>query len=316
MRTCLPNRVAVFFQPLTRYAYLRSDMFSKRFCKPEPQEEEEDDYHTATQAEEDEAKRLWGSMRDWFFEKGYTLFELGKLGHSKPSLDTPSDIGTSPEHPFAFFGGDPPHYEPLKAYYSTKVCFAQDAKRRHVAIKKLNKPDEIRIYRFLFEKRELLAENSILPILEILDYQEHCFAVMPRWGEDTCYPDTGTIGNVLNYIHCLLKAINFLHSNSIVHRDLKSDNTLVNHFGAHRRNDENVMRPVLRSAGQLTYALFDFDLSLMLPSNECRLPASRSFEVLSVPWPYDNFQGELDYDPYKFEMGCLGIFLCQMFQVE
>ncbi|GJJ07965.1 hypothetical protein Clacol_002172 [Clathrus columnatus] len=271
------------------------------------------------EVEETEAKRLWGSLRSWFLEKGYTLFELGKLRHSFPLLDTPSRDIEKYDYPYAFCGGDPPYLkslaaEPLEAYYSDKVCFAQDAQGRHVAIKKLTNTDETRIHRFLFEKREILAENCILPILEILEHEGKCFAVMPRWGDDPCFPHSGSIGNVLHYIHCLLKAIHFLHSNSIVHRDLKEDNTLVNHFGAYRCNIDNMMRPKLRAAGKLTYVLYDFDLSLMLPSTECRLPASQSVDVLSIVWPYDTSQGELDYDPYKFEMGCLGIILCQKFQ--
>ncbi|GJJ07970.1 hypothetical protein Clacol_002177 [Clathrus columnatus] len=274
---------------------------------------------SAAEVEETEAKCFWGSLRSWFLEKGYTLFELGKLTHSFPLLDTPSRDVEKFDYPYAFCGGDPPFLkslaaEPLEAYYSDKVCFAQDTQGRHVAIKKLGNTDETRICRFLFEKRDLLAENCILPILEILEHEENRFAVMPRWGDNPCFPDSGSIGNVLHYIHCLLKAIHFLHSNSIVHRDLKEDNTLVNHFGAYRCNKKNMMRPKLRTAGQLTYVLFDFDLSLMLPSPACRLPSSRSVEIFSIVWPYDTSHGELDYDPYKFEMGCLGIILCQKFQ--
>ncbi|GJJ07972.1 hypothetical protein Clacol_002179 [Clathrus columnatus] len=233
--------------------------------------------------EELEAKRLWGSL-SWFLEKGDTLFEFSPVGYSFPLLDTPPQNG---EYPYAFCGD--------------KILFAQDSQNRHVAIKKLNKPDEIRIYRFLYEKRELLPGTCILPVLEILENEELFFAVTPRWGEDTCYPNSGTIRNVLDYLNCILK-------------DLKEDNTLVNHFGAYRCTNMDSMRSELRDAGRLTYALFDFDLLLMLPSNDCRLPSGRSFEVLLIILPYDVAQGELDYDPYKFEMCCLGIVLCQMFQ--
>ena len=65
--------------------------------------------------------------------------------------------------------------------------------------------------------------------------------------------------------------------------------------------------------------LFDFDFSLMFPrttiQRETRLPAGYSFEITSNLYPPDTMQGELDYNPFIFEMGCLGIYLCGLFQV-
>ncbi|GJJ07951.1 hypothetical protein Clacol_002158 [Clathrus columnatus] len=192
-----------------------------------------------------------------------------------------------------------------------------DVQGRHIAIKKLrnaDETDEIHIYQLLLEKKEVLVENGILPIIDVLEYDGQYFAVMPRWGDDPFFSIPTSIGNVLHYIRCLLKAINFLHSNRIVHRDLKENNILVNHFGTHGRISHNLMRPKLLSEGRLMYGLFDFDLALMLPSTECCLPSRQSFFVMSIGVPFDTSHGELDYDPYKFEMGCLGIVLCQMFQ--
>ncbi|GJJ07968.1 hypothetical protein Clacol_002175 [Clathrus columnatus] len=294
----------------------------------------EDDREAAIQAEEAEVKHFWESKRDWFSEKGYTLFKFECLRSSIPLLDTPSLNVESSEYPYAFCGGDLPYpdSEVLEAYNSEKVCFAQDQQGRHVSIKKLSKEDETRIYHLLFEKRKSLAENSILPIIEILEYKDLCFVVTPRWGDGPFFCGRISIRDILHYIRCLLKAIYFLHSNCIVHRvsvamacdhmlvltksikDLKDDNTLVNHFGAYCRNRRNEMRPKLRSAGKLTYVLFDFDLALLLPSTECRLPSRVSFYVMTAIIPFDTSHGELDYDPYKFEMGCLGIFLCETFQ--
>ncbi|KIJ23923.1 hypothetical protein M422DRAFT_56635 [Sphaerobolus stellatus SS14] len=215
----------------------------------------------------------------------------------------------SPKWPYAFCGGDNPYIcpVPLQATLSKKICFAQDRNGQHVAIKRLDvlaDTDESRINRFLYEHKDEAAEICILPVIDILEYAEYCFAVMPRWGDHPMYSGVDSIGEALPYIHCLLK-------------DIKTDNTPVNHFGAHHHSRNNGKRRRLRSSGRLTYALFDFDLALIIPtssSTQRRLPAWRSFEIVTIESPYDTSQGELDYDPFIFEMGCLGIMLCQEFQ--
>ncbi|GJJ07962.1 hypothetical protein Clacol_002169 [Clathrus columnatus] len=282
---------------------------------------------------EDKVMGIWEPLRNWFAENGYILYTFPEVGHYVPSMDTSPQTAEFPDYPYAFCGGDPPYpYSmPLEAHCSEKVCFAQDMQGRHVTIKKLrnaDETDEICIYQLLLEKNESLVKNCVLPIIEILEYEGQYFAVMPRWGDGPFFATPASIRNVLHYIRCLLKvwsalplnesidkiylkAVNFLHSNAI---DLKEGNTLINHFGTRGRVPHNLMRPKLLSAGRLTYALFDFDLAQMLPSTECRLPSTQSFFVMSIEIPFDTSHGELDYDPYKFEMGCLGIVLCQMFQ--
>lgn len=62
------------------------------------------------------------------------------------------------------------------------MIFAQDSQRRHVAIKLTRVGcDEYRIMRFLHEQGvEVMQRHCILPILELLHYNDACFAVMPR----------------------------------------------------------------------------------------------------------------------------------------
>jgi hypothetical protein len=77
------------------------------------------------------------------------------------------------------------------------------------------------------------------------------------------------------------------------------------------------VRPQLRADGLLTYALCDFDCSMMFSPCQpsYRLDSDLSMEIY-IETPDDTSQGELDYDPFVFEMGCLGILLITKFQVR
>ncbi|KAF8510408.1 kinase-like domain-containing protein, partial [Hysterangium stoloniferum] len=197
------------------------------------------------------------------------------------------------------------------------VAYAQDSQGRHVAVKFVNgESEEYRIMRFLQECGTTVHEQGLIPILDFLPYYSNWFVVMPRWGSLSDLPWFSTVGEVLSFIHCLLKAVNFLHQNLIVHRDINIGNILANHFAQYDTYDTNILRPQLRSNGSLTYVLCDFDCSMMFsPSKprDLRLHSDLSFEIRIII-PDDTSQGELDYDPFVFEMGCLGISLVQKFQ--
>ncbi|KIY46505.1 hypothetical protein FISHEDRAFT_75531 [Fistulina hepatica ATCC 64428] len=68
---------------------------------------------------------------------------------------------------------------------------------------------------------------------------------------------------------------------------------------------------------KLIFAIADFDLSLMLPPLSrprcCRLPTRRSWEV-NVAVAHDVCQGELDYDPFLFDVGILGLLFAFTFE--
>ena len=132
--------------------------------------------------------------------------------------------------------------------------------------------------------------------------------------------------------------MSFLHKHQIVHRvspflrslhpryisfqwvmqDIKTSNILVNHFGACSDVASNDMRRTLRRDGHLAYAIIDFDISIVFPPTatreECRLPSNLSFDG-APNQPHDTRQGELDYDPFAFDVGCLGVLFCEEFQV-
>jgi hypothetical protein len=74
----------------------------------------------------------------------------------------------------------------------------------------------------------------------------------------------------------------------------------------------------LRRRDAVLYTHIDFDLSIMFEPDstpaERRLPWIQSFQG---PWVdiYDTQQGELDYDPFGYDVACLGELFCIEFQV-
>ena len=63
----------------------------------------------------------------------------------------------------------------------------------------------------------------------------------------------------------------------------------------------------------------DFDLSLMVPHDvnlkKYRRPYQESF-MGSYLQPRDTSQGEFDYNPFVFDVGCLGVMICMYYQVR
>ncbi|KAF8526764.1 hypothetical protein JB92DRAFT_1071880 [Gautieria morchelliformis] len=271
---------------------------------------------------------FWYSTSSWLAERGYTLFEyrhhwgdsyLGHVTHWAPKLNnvSVSDV----EHPFSKTGGDPEGLpvSPLSAdCIAERIGFAQDSLERHVALRLTKKSsDEYKILQFLIEQSvglSLERFEGVLPHLDLLDFGDHSIVVMPRWGEDAFHPWFSTIGEAIDYMRYWLKGLSFLHKHHIVHR---SGNILVNHFGAFADNSSNDLRRKLRRDGRLVYAIMDFDISMIFPPTatreECRLPSHLSW-IGGQSQPHDTRQGELDYDPFAFDVGCLGVLFCECFQ--
>ncbi|KAG5341553.1 hypothetical protein C0989_009470 [Termitomyces sp. Mn162] len=101
-------------------------------------------------------------------------------------------------------------------------------------------------------------------------------------------------------------------------QDIKIENILVNHFDRYHFDGRNAHRRSLCIQGKLTYALFDFSHSTMFPQSvrldECRLPSYISFGTYPLQRPDDTHQGEIDFNPFAFDVGMLGIVFCNEFQ--
>ena len=101
-------------------------------------------------------------------------------------------------------------------------------------------------------------------------------------------------------------------------QDINDENVLISHFCDARTEWRCDVRQDLRSRRLLSYALFDFDFSILFPRDIdrrfCRLPYERSWGTFCLV--YDTAQGEFDFNPFVFEVGNLGVTFCDLFQVN
>ncbi|KAH0585222.1 hypothetical protein H2248_008471 [Termitomyces sp. 'cryptogamus'] len=276
----------------------------------------------------------WDSscVRSWFLENGYTLYHRYQSEQHDLIVEMypPGEELQENIFPYPYLGGTDPacslakQYRDCHAYCGSEgiIFFAQDRSGRHVTVKAIcDDTEELRILRYLQKQatpRSTDGFHNVIPVLNVLSYQGHWLAIMPRWGTSPLSPPCRSIHEVFHFIHCLLKGLTFLHEHRIAHGDIKADNILVNHVDRDCFDDYNSFRQLLRSQKQLTYALFDFGGSTMfLPSmslDECRLPSHVSFNTLYDQIPADTLQGEFDFNPFVFDVGMLGVLFCNEFQ--
>ncbi|KAH0585965.1 hypothetical protein H2248_007250 [Termitomyces sp. 'cryptogamus'] len=243
---------------------------------------------------------------------------------SNPKLPESKFPYASHEGPAFHYDGDDSSMPTLFANSGPRgnIAFAQDTQGRHVAVKAvLNGSEEFRVLQYLHNQgipRSMDDFHHIIPVLDLLACEGHWLAVMPRWGGLPLLPKCERLEEVFYFIHCLLKGLTYLHERRITHGDIKTDNILISHVHIDCFDLHNYYRRSLRSQGKLTYALYDFDGSTTFPPSisldECRLPSHVSFNTLYDQVPEDTLQGEIDLNPFAFDVGMLGVMFCQEFQ--
>ncbi|RDB18101.1 hypothetical protein Hypma_000978 [Hypsizygus marmoreus] len=278
--------------------------------------------------DEYERLRFWESLRPWLCERGYTLYHPnyvweGKICDEVVSFIPCHEDDSIPQHPYSVQGGtNPPGRDLVCLNLGGRVISAQDKWNRHVSLRLVkDASDEYKILRRISEEPGILSQDSfdcVIPVLDFLPLDGHWVVVMPRWGVVPFLPEFESIGEVLNAMRCLLKGLCFLRSKLIVHRDIKSANIVVNHIGFPDDLRENSMRKSLRREGKLVYCWIDFDSSVIFPSTstlaERRLECGWYTIVGGGNYAYDVAQGELDYDPFAYDIGSLGQLFCQLAQ--
>ncbi|KAJ3506407.1 hypothetical protein NLJ89_g6887 [Agrocybe chaxingu] len=279
----------------------------------------------------EERRAFWDSptVFQWFSERGYTLYKREEEEWGGPAWTTipalPCETCGNLDYPYPHYNLEERYGLPLAFRTSEimgKIVYAQDNRNpsHHVAIKLImTDSEERRILEFLRSQNlAVLKENCIVPVLDILSNGHFSFAVMPRWGPCLHLPNGGSIKNVVQIMHSMLKAVAFLHKHNIIHRDIKFANVLVSHFSDDTTSyTESAAREQLRSSNSLIYCLFDFDISMMLPPDVdkryYRLPYRLSWDGTFCQ-PKDTAQGEFDYNPFAYDVGTLGRAFCIQYQ--
>ncbi|KAF8890482.1 kinase-like domain-containing protein [Infundibulicybe gibba] len=254
---------------------------------------------------------FWMSYKDYLAFRGYTFYETIPW-RTHESFRPLSLYPPPPAHPYAVAC-----YDPSKTLNTThpsglRFC-AQDSSHRDVVIRLVgNDTEEYRIHTLLSTCQEIYTMESfpsIIPTIEIIPSPYNfSFIVTPRWGRSPADPDFTTVYELLYFIKSILCGLTFLHSCRIVHRDIDWKNILINHF-SYNHSFGHKERIPHRASQQARYCLFDFDISLIVPIGTDRLPAELS--MVGSPWhhPGDTHQGEFDYDPFAYDVACMGIML-------
>ncbi|KIM38158.1 hypothetical protein M413DRAFT_247120 [Hebeloma cylindrosporum] len=272
-------------------------------------------------------REWWESKRTWFADRGYVLNKTIYGDSGRVWAEEP--MSTSPvmevRYPDSYVGGckacQPACTLPHTQLHP-RIAMAQDRESRHVVIKViLSESEEFKVLKLLQQETDLSEQfRGIIPVLDMLPSDAFCFVVLPRWGGKVYFSWFETAKDVLHYIRCLLQGLAFLHDRRIFHRDVTAGNILANHFSCFQdceSFDRKDMRADLRKADLLNYALNDFDLSMLLPSDAClktfRLPI---VEIYPGVWdkPHEAIRGEIDFNPFAYDVGCLGIEFAHTFQ--
>jgi hypothetical protein len=158
-----------------------------------------------------ERMQFWDSIRPWFLERGYTLYNYEYLRNDAGQIEDIAYVYPAgscegnTRYPHSYFGGDPPNTidRPLSGQalvsiftYSlvhtsilasqSRIIFAQDSQCNHVAIKLVkNGSQEYQISKLFHEdlRQDSLEDfKGILPPVDFLPLGDHWFIVTPRYG--------------------------------------------------------------------------------------------------------------------------------------
>ncbi|KAI0363264.1 hypothetical protein BV20DRAFT_1031616 [Pilatotrama ljubarskyi] len=252
---------------------------------------------------------FWDGYRSHFATVGITLCELRSNKWWLPLCTAPSPYPYATR--YAQEGGASDSRR-----LPAKIACGQDVQGRDVIIKLVDKGTmEHQIYEYLSGCEALYNSDTpmcVLPPTAILSSPyKFTFVAMPMWGYKLSIQQFSTIGQVFTFIRCALTGLAFLHEHRIAHRDIHESNMLVNWYCGDDKLDHcsHLLEEHRRSQAAI-YALFDYDLALQLPPEtdlrNCRRPSEEAFTGKAMYQPADIYQGEWYYNPYAFDVACLG----------
>ncbi|KAI0070377.1 hypothetical protein K474DRAFT_1687476 [Panus rudis PR-1116 ss-1] len=207
---------------------------------------------------------------------------------------------------------------------NNKHAIAQDAQGRDVVLKLTDRDSmEHKVNQRLLQCEEFTRPETfpcVIPPVAILDTPYNFVATaMPLWTAPLLRWDTETVRDILVCVRCLLTALDFLHRHRIIHRDIHHCNIAKNYYtwGIAPGPESRHLIDEHKRSGRLQYALFDFDIAMQFPEDisvkDFRLPSARAFCGWSQYHPRDVYRGQVDYNPFAFDVACLGHLLASTY---
>ncbi|OBZ76979.1 putative sulfite reductase [NADPH] flavoprotein component [Grifola frondosa] len=292
-------------RPVTRYVL--SKLPDGRHCSEAPQNAFN-------------ARNFWMAYATWLEARGYKLFDMEISKETSAPHWLPPYTATSAPVPYAFYHRDGcAALMPWQCMWvDTRFAFAQDSEGRNVAIKVIEADsEEENIYNHLLHCSILFNSDTfanVLPPLCILKLpHQFSFVVMPMWGDRMELEGIRTVKEIVDFMTDLLRGLAFLHEQRIAHRDIAQSNVMVNYYSALHYRESGRLLLLLekhRSSSQARYCLFDFNLSKQFPLGRqiesYRSPSTEAFRGWDCYHPSDVYQGEFEYNPFAFDVACLG----------
>ncbi|KAL6302707.1 kinase-like domain-containing protein [Sparassis latifolia] len=222
----------------------------------------------------------WEVLRCFFTAAGYELYRAKE----HPGEYTVPMTSTAPaSESFGLYGDR----SKFASYFPpfAQLFAARDRMNRDVVIKVISKGEEGANERRILEilnSEPLRSDpaNATIPVLDFLEYEDYCFAVMPCCDSSSSYPFLYA-SECLDFAEQSLEALCFLHKHRIAHLDISFENIVVNHHGEmpeQYKYDQNgrslkIWPPLeWRSTFPVRYCLLDFGISVQFPED---LPLSR-----------------------------------------
>ncbi|KAI0369717.1 hypothetical protein BV20DRAFT_967723 [Pilatotrama ljubarskyi] len=280
----------------------------------------------------EELVHFWDACRPWLAKQGIHLYALCCLKNYGPhrvraKFWTRPSTSSSAPLPYATLMEEELVNSRISPSIS-RVVPAQDLEHRNVMLKLVDYgSSEHQAYRRIMQTASSFrVTNSadfpcVLPPLAVLETsRDFSFIVLPMWGSPIHIEGMSTVGEVLDFIECMLRGLSYLHDLRIVHRDICEYNMVVNFHSPGVKDDQypELLRKH-RHSNEVLYALMDYDQSLVLPQDTsltgCRRPATEAKTGNWLYKPDDINLGEPYYNPFAYDVGTMG-FMFRKYFVE
>ncbi|GBE83928.1 hypothetical protein SCP_0509870 [Sparassis crispa] len=255
----------------------------------------------------------WEVLRPFFKAAGYELYRTKAVpgAFTVPISATPPALES-----FGLYGDRSNFVSSFSPF--AQLFAARDRLNRDVVIKVISKGTEGANERRTLEllnSEPLRSDpaNTTVPVLDFLEYEDYCFAVMPCCGSSSSYPFLYA-SECLDFAEQLLEALCFLHKHRIAHLDISFENVVVNHHGKmpkkytydQDRKGLKIWPPLeWRSTFPVRYYLLDFGISVHFPED---LPLSR---CTILPFP----QGRMHRAPETLGKKAFNPFAADVYQI-